>query len=347
MKNPYAGKPDYCFWSRSVSNCPVGELDPVISRSNLIDANDLVATMGSCFAQHIARHLQRSGLNYYVAEKPPSQMSHDEAIRRNYGVFSARYGNLYTVKQACQLFDRAFGRFTPSEKFWVHGSRFVDPFRPNIEPDSFASVEDVINSTTEHLNCVKEMFLTTNVVVLTLGLTEAWRSKLDGAIFPVAPGVNGGVYDHDLYEPVNFSAAEVISDLDEFVIKLRSVNSSVKFLLTVSPVPLIATHQNNHVVCSTTYSKSVLRVAAEEVANKYPKFVEYFPSYEIITSNHSRGQYFESDFRSVKEDGVAHVMRVFSKHYIHEAQTESFIPNTEIVCDEDVIEQALRDSGFK
>lgn len=42
--------------------------------------------------------------------------------------------------------------------------------------------------------------------------------------------------------------------------------------------------------------------------------VFYFPSYEIITGNHSRGSYFAEDLRSVTEQGVSHVMRVFFRH---------------------------------
>jgi hypothetical protein len=62
------------------------------------------------------------------------------------------------------------------------------------------------------------------------------------------------------------------------------------------------------------YSKSVLRVACEEVSLLY-KNVSYFPSYEIITGNFSRGKYFGDDLRSVTEEGVAHVMNVFLKHF--------------------------------
>ncbi|MES2303044.1 MAG: GSCFA domain-containing protein, partial [Pseudomonadota bacterium] len=83
---------------------------------------------------------------------------------------------------------------------------------------------------------------------------------------------------------------------------------------TVSPVPLVATAENRHALVATTYSKSVLRVVAEEVARTDSR-VEYFPSYEIITGSYSRGRYFESDLRSVTPEGVAHVMRVFMKHF--------------------------------
>ena len=85
-------------------------------------------------------------------------------------------------------------------------------------------------------------------------------------------------------------------------------------ILTVSPVPLIATYEKRHVLVSTTYSKSVLRAAAE-VATRQFSNCHYFPAYEIITGNYNRGRYFEDDLRSVTAEGVDHVMKLFIKHY--------------------------------
>src|SRR5205085_5408644 len=127
-----------------------------------------------------------------------------------------------------------------------------------------------------HLANVRRMFETLDVFVFTLGLTEGWRSKVDGAVFPLAPGVAAGEMDADVYEFVNFSAQDVSGDLDTFRKKLQSVNPSAKIILTVSPIPLIATYEDQHVLVATTYSKSVLRVAADEAARDRSD-VMYFP----------------------------------------------------------------------
>ena len=44
--------------------------------------------------------------------------------------------------------------------------------------------------------------------------------------------------------------------------------------------------------------------------------VTYFPSYEIVMSGRDGVPYFAADRRSVTEEGVAHVMRIFMKHYV-------------------------------
>jgi hypothetical protein len=100
----------------------------------------------------------------------------------------------------------------------------------------------------------------------------------------------------------------------EFIGLLRSVNTVAKVILTVSPVPLIATAEDRHVLVATTYSKSVLRVACDALTRAL-RNVAYFPSYEIITGPHARGHYFARDLRSITEAGVSHVMRLFLAHY--------------------------------
>jgi hypothetical protein len=68
-----------------------------------------------------------------------------------------------------------------------------------------------------------------------------------------------------------------------------------------------------HVLAATTYSKAVLRVAAETLRRRYER-VHYFPSYEIITGSFNRGRYYSDDLRNATEEGVGHVMRLFLQH---------------------------------
>jgi hypothetical protein len=351
MTHPYRGLPSNQFWNTGVAQSSPGGLDPMTDPKFVISPTDKVATMGSCFAQHISRHLMRRGLSYFVTEHGDPSMPPEELAARNFGVFSARYGNVYTVRQAVQLFDRAFGRFSPQESAWESGDGFVDPFRPQIEPNPLCSIDDVDRSRSEHLKTVRRLFTEADVLVFTLGLTETFMSKLDGSVFPIAPGVSGGSFDPDRYRFVNFSVTEVIDDLRSFVHNVREVNPDVRLILTVSPVPLIATYEPRHVLVSTTISKSILRVAAHEISSTYD-FVEYFPSYEIISGSALGAQYFDTDLRQVRQVGVDHVMRIFERHMLGlDNSTESPIldqrpraTSGNVVCDEETIMKAIEAS---
>ncbi len=312
--HPYLNLKETQYWRRSMEKKSVFDVDPVVESRFKISKDSRVATAGSCFAQHISRTLSANGFNFYVPETG-SHLSAEESTNRNFGVFSARYANIYTSSQLLQLFNEAFGLFKPSESYWTRSDgRYVDPYRPQIEPNGFSSIADLIRSRQEHLSHVRTMFESLDVFVFTLGLTETWRSKADRAIFPIAPGVAGGIYNASKYEFLNLETADVINDLENFIKSLSAVNPNAKIILTVSPVPLVATYEKRHVLTSTTYSKSALRAAADAIIRRHIH-CDYFPSYEIITGNYSRAQFYASDLRSVTDEGVAKVMTLFMKHY--------------------------------
>lgn len=314
--HPYKALPEKAFWRRSVAGKPAGEVDPVGAFSLQIDQHTKVATAGSCFAQHIARHLRSTGFNYYVAEPGhPILPSGGIHKKHNYGLFSARYGNVYTARQLWQLMLRAYGEFSPAEEAWVEPDGTVkDPFRPSTQPGGFASVAEMEADRRQHLAAVREMFKTLDVFVFTLGLTECWMSRADGAVFPICPGVEGGVFDAEKYAYYNQTVEDVVADMSAFIDRLATINEAAQVVLTVSPVPLMATAEPDaHVLAATTYSKAVLRVSADALCKRYER-VHYFPSYEIITGSFNRGRYYSEDLRNVTEEGVAHVMRLFLQH---------------------------------
>jgi hypothetical protein len=345
--SPYGGLPGHCFWRQSVETIDPREVDPVVASRIKIKRQEKVASAGSCFAQHISRELHAGGFEYLVTEAPPPGLSPALARERQFGVFSARYGNVYTVRQLVQLFDRAYGAFVPRDRAWERpDGRWADPFRPGVEPQGFANTEEVEEARVRHLAAVKILFERLDVFIFTLGLTEAWRSKEDGAVFPLAPGVAAGKFDAACYEFVNFSAAEVAADLSHFFHRLKRVNPHARMILTVSPVPLRATYEDHHVITSSTYSKAVLRVAAEEASRRHED-VEYFPSYEIITGQQNRGAYFDADSRSIRKEGVDHVMRLFLKHCTQPNEATG-VPELaaeirdgfNVICDEEQIDAA-------
>jgi hypothetical protein len=312
--HPYQNLPDYCFWRRSIGNISASEVDPVVRAKFKIDREQRVATAGSCFAQHIARHLPRNGFNYFVTEQAHPLVAH-LAGDYSYGVFTARYGNIYTARQLWQTLQRAYGLFDPRDSAWpVSNGRVNDPYRPQIQPNGFASLQELARDRLQHFAAIRRAVEELDVFVFTLGLTEAWFNRADGAVYPLCPGVAGGVFNELKHGFVNFSVRDVVEDLKQAFDFIVARNSNARFILTVSPVPLIATAENRSVLVSTAYSKSVLRVAAEEIAAAYDQ-VAYFPSYEIVTGNFSRGGYFGNDLREITEEGVSRVMKLFLRHF--------------------------------
>lgn len=313
--HPYRGCPDYQFWRKEPAIQDPRAFDPVVSPAFHIAPDDAVVTAGSCFAQHVARYLASNGFNFLVTERLNSAFDPRFAAEFNYGLFPARYGNLYTARQLRQLIERAYGMFEPVCDTWAASDgSVVDPFRPQIQPGGFICAEELALDRAVHLAAVRKAFEKMKVFVFTLGLTETWMDRRDGAVYPLAPGVAGGEFDPEIHVFHNFTVEETVADMQASIDFIRTRNPGVRIILTVSPVPLNATAVDRHVFTSTTYSKAVLRVAAEEICQRN-KECDYFPSYEIITSPYARGQYYADDCREVRPEGVEHVMSTFLRHY--------------------------------
>jgi hypothetical protein len=329
-------------------------LDPVTAPRFKLSLSHKIATAGSCFAQHISRRISELGFNYFVTERG-DHLSAEDRVRLNYGVFSARFGNIYTARQLLQLFEEALGNGPPRSEAWLRSDgRYVDAFRPAICPEGYSSPEEVANERSEHLQHVRQLFQECEILIFTLGLTEGWTNVASGDVYPLPPGVAGGEFKESEHGFVNFTISDVVSDLSFFLAKLKIANPSVQVLLTVSPVPLIATYENRHVLVSTTYSKSVLRVAAEEMVRQF-EWVDYFPSYELITGNFNLGRYYEDDLRQVNRMGISHAMRCFVGNYLDGGDLKTAVATDidsdsdspaapqfgvrSVVCDEDLIER--------
>lgn len=313
--HPYQGLPNHAFWRRAIGSLPKAEVDPVVAAPFRITPADGIATAGSCFAQHIARYLRTHGFNFLITEDAHPMAPPALANAYAYGQFTARYGNIYTSRQLLQLIQRAYGALVPADDVWQEeDGRLIDPFRPTVQPDGFKTRAEYEADRSRHLACVRQAFEELDVFVFTLGLTECWASRVDGVVYPLCPGVAGGVFNGDEHVFLNLTVDDTVGDMLAFWDRLKTVNPAARMILTVSPVPLIATYEPRHVLVATTLSKSVLRVACE-ILSQAEDEVTYFPSYEIITGSFARGSYYAEDCRSVTEEGVAHVMRLFLRHF--------------------------------
>jgi hypothetical protein len=308
-QDPYKSAEDRAFWSRSVARnfAPAVTVDTTSIR---LGRGDRFMSAGSCFASNVRRYLESWGYGYTVTEDAHPQWP-ESAETLYYEAFSARYGNVYTARQMVQLLERSLGTFRPSEEYWeTPEGEFIDPFRPGLAHRAW-SVAEFRALTDQHLAAVRAAVERSTVFVFTLGLTEAWYSADDGAVFPACPGTVSGEFDPDRHRFVNFGADEVTDDLGRMVEILRTINPTIRVVLTVSPVPLVATASGRHVLTATTYSKSVLRVAADQ-ATRDSSEVVYFPAYELVLGPQNTTSPFDADLRTVREPVIASVMSGFA-----------------------------------
>lgn len=335
IDNPYRGLRDSNWWHRSVAGRDIRSVERLYTRRFDISPDDRIATAGSCFAQEISARLTASRLRFMDLEPAPGGL--DVQAQRNfgYGLFSARYGNIYSARHLLQLAEEAFEKSVPAEIVWERDGAFFDSKRPAVEPLGLASPGEVQEHRRYHVSRVRAMLGSMNVFIFTFGQTEVWCHEPSGTVYPAAPGVKAGRYDPAVHVLLNQTASEVVGDFARFRAIVHRRNPDCRFILTVSPVPMIATATGQHVLAAALRTKSVLRAAAAELFERFPD-VDYFPSYDLVMSPFF-GCAFEPDMRAVKPEAIDAIMAMFFAEHDAAGAAPIAADGGQTVCDEELL----------
>lgn len=313
MSHPYSALPARAFWRSGVAMADRDSFAGLYEPKHPLTQTTRVATAGSCFAQYIGTHLRGAGCAVLDVEPAPAAMPTSVAKTFGYGLFSARYGNIYSARQLLDLLQEVTADSVDPRHVWAKDGRFYDAFRPTVEPFGLDSATEVLLLRQRHLRKVAALLRQTDLLIFTLGLTEIWADRGTGRVFPVCPGVVAGQFDPTQHELLHMTHARILADLAACLALLKAFNPAIKLLLTVSPVPLTATVSGAHVLTASSWSKAILRGVAGECA-AHPD-VDYLPSYELLTHPAAQppggGHWFHANLRSVSAAGVARVMRFF------------------------------------
>jgi|688.fasta_scaffold00938_37 hypothetical protein len=346
-QNPYSGLPKCAFWKTGVTQGDPYAMEGIYKKKFTIPPHAKIATAGSCFAQHITHHLRGKGCNVLDVEPPPPGLAENFHHKYGFMMYSARYGNIYTVRQLLQLALEAADEWKPKNWIWEKNGKYIDGLRPAIEPEGLDSPEEVLDHRRYHLSRVKELLTSFDLFIFTLGLTEMWAHTLSGTVFPSVPGLLGGEFEDELYEFKNAQFSDILADFDHFQTVLNKIRGGkpFKIILTVSPVPLTATATGQHVLLSNTHSKSILRSVAGQLSMSQ-EHIDYFPAYEIVTNPRLYSTSFRDNLRSVQDGAVANVMNhFFAEHSMAQNIMEANVlmgvnaSQQDLHCEEALIEE--------
>ena len=299
-QHPYMDLGARAFWKTAVAQPLANKQKLANLHGDLIpNAQMKIASVGSCFAQHVGGWLSAAGYRFLSSKLLESSNS------------SFATGNIYTPRALTQWLEMSKPNNTPMLEAGIYeaGGVWYDLLRPTFRGDGFPTLQQLLS---DRADCVAEILETiceADLFIFTLGLTEAWHDQ-NGLIYPSCPGIICGEFNDQEYQFHNFSYEELCSDILKLREELLGLNPGLRILLTVSPVPLTATASGQHVLVANGYSKSTLRAVAGQLSNQFDD-VYYFPSYELITTQHYPDPRFEENMRTVTEAGVQLVMNHF------------------------------------
>ncbi len=299
--------------TRSESNRLYPVASPKSAPKFSIAENDKVFCIGSCFAREIEQALGRLGMTVLsiIRDLPKSP----RRVNADAGMF-----NKYTIPSILNEINLVSGEtvFNDDGKFFIESEEgLYEDYQlagPNYSDKLFQATE-FRSAFNERFSSIRDA----DVIVLTLGLSEAWFDQEAALYLNVAP--SRGVINK---YPSRFELH--VLDYHETLLMLESlyatlkilVGEDLKLLVTVSPVPLLATFRNQDVLVANAYSKSVLRAAVEQFQNSRLD-VSYFPSYEFVTLSNPVPVWSNEDFR--------HVDRFFVDYIMNSVLDEFFEPS--------------------
>jgi hypothetical protein len=270
---------------------------------------DKIFAIGSCFARGIESALigQKMDVLSRTAEFDSFPAVNNEMKLG----FTNKYNTFSIYNELRWALDPA-AKFPTESLVDIGNGLFYDPHtNPALE---LSTLQETIHRH-EILESVTGRVSQCRVVIITLGLVEVWRDKIADIFLNHTPIPQARRSHPDRYEFHITNFAQNLSNLERVHTVLSQFgHADVQIVVTVSPVPLMATFSGEDVVLANTYSKSLLRTVAQEWAAAH-KNVHYFPSYEIV-QNSDRVVTWEEDLRHVKGEVANHIMRLFLRHYL-------------------------------
>ena len=259
-------------------------LDGWLPEQPLIHADTRVIGVGSCFARYFILWLAEQGFNRAVDESPYNALM--------------RYGATFESPAViAQQFRWAFDEYDAKDALWIGKDK------------------ELFEANDERKRMVRDTLQRTDVLILTLGLSEVWYDKQTGE--PLWRALTRRHYDPQRH----VFRVETMADTKRHLEKIEDIRRrhlpNLKIVFTVSPVRLTATFRPISAITANSVSKAILRAALDEFLRERQELVNrelfYFPSYEIV-HDFFRDP-FEEDNRHVTGFVAGHVVRAFARHF--------------------------------
>lgn len=256
------------------------------------DAN--ILAVGSCFAQYIAKYLRLSR----------RQMKVNDGSNVNVVAYGAGFVNTYTL---LNQFAWALG-----EREAASSTLYVEDGGEN---EGLPTIQLMPNDEAMRAR-TRALIDRCDAFIITLGLSEVWydRQTLD-VFFGAVPSE---IFDPERHAFRVTSVSENRTNLRAIVELIRKVRPEAPIVFTLSPVPLTATFRPVSCLTANAVSKSILRVAVDELMREGRDDVFYWPSYEVVTEFYGPHRAYNDDRRHVRPEVVQMIMKLFEDAFVQE-----------------------------
>jgi|GEM_PF-1552660 len=284
---------------------------PHVTPGFSIGRDDLVFTIGSCFARNIEKHLKNLGYDVPAAlfTVPESEF---------FGEDTSSILNKYTppaIFQEVEFNARHVEAGKESLSYEDVQGLFIEEDGRVIDGQLHGYVPVEIERAVERRNEIYRLYralFAAKTVVITLGYIECWFDKKSNLFIQGLPTASMRK-DTGRYFFVQMGYEACFDYVSKAIDIIRRLNPGVNILLTTSPISLNKTFSSDDVITANMFSKSILRAVSGEITRQRD-YVDYFPSFESVMLTR-RHDIFDADLSHVRSDFVGKIMAAVVRAY--------------------------------
>jgi hypothetical protein len=229
---------------------PEALLDGWLPSEPLIGPDTRVIAIGSCFAALFVQWLAENEFNRHFDTQS------DASLLRNL---------LESPLAVAQQFRWAFGELDPAVLIW------------------FTADNERFDATEERRLDMRRTLASTEVMIVTLGLAEAWFDTRSGEAIARVPPAESAACE---YVSRALAVGECVEALETIDRLRRAHMPHTKIVYSVSPVRFRVTFRPMSALVANSASKAIVRASLDEFLRRHDREVGetyfYFPSYEIV-----------------------------------------------------------------
>lgn len=205
----------------------------------------------------------------------------------------------------------------PFTRMLFVGSCFADNMGKKFTAEKFNTLVNpygVMYNPASVYHTIQRISFVPNYAILTLGTNRVYILKETNEIVD-----NCRKQPQNLFREEQLSIEECVNYLSLAIDRLIELNKDIKIIVTVSPI-----RYAKYGFHGSQLSKATLLLASQQLLERYPDRVEYFPAYEIVNDELRDYRFYAADMLHPTEQAVDYIWERFSDTYFSQL-TADFI----------------------
>lgn len=203
----------------------------------------------------------------------------------------------------------------PFARMLFVGSCFADNMGKKFTAEKFNTLVNpygVMYNPASVYHTIQRISFVPDYAILTLGTNRVYILKETNEIVD-----NCRKQPQNLFREEQLSIEECVNYLSLAIDRLIELNKDIKIIVTVSPI-----RYAKYGFHGSQLSKATLLLASQQLLERYPDRVEYFPAYEIVNDELRDYRFYAADMFHPTEQAVDYIWERFSDTYFNQSTTD-------------------------